>query len=114
MNKARIASQLQLWLATSGPLGALIIHEFGITPDRYDRWATAAIAVIPSLFVAGWNWWSNREAAQIKAASELPGVAKVIIPDTVNGAVGTMARSGDHPNVVTEAQNRLDVMAGRS
>lgn len=112
MNKARIASQLQLWLAAGGPLGALIIHEFGVAPERYDRWATAAIAIVPSLFAAAWNWWQNREAAQIKATAELPGVSKVVVTDTVNGAVGSMARSGDHPSVVTETQNRRDVMAG--
>jgi hypothetical protein len=52
------------------------------------------------------------DGAKVQIAQAVPGVATVVIKDTANGELNTLAMSETHPNIVTEAQNEIDARLG--
>ena len=112
MNQQQIAAWLRVTLAAGGPIAALIIAKTGITQADYVSYLELALALVPGAIAAGWSWYRNRSDVQIKTTNMLPEVAKVVVKDSANGKVGDMAQSEDHPKVVTETQNALDVKGG--
>lgn len=53
------------------------------------------------------------DTAKVLLANAVPGVATVVIKDTANGALGTLAQSVEHRDIVTETQNRSDAFGGQ-
>ena len=52
------------------------------------------------------------KAEVIMAANNMPSVATVVLRDGVNGVIGDLAKSDNHPNIVTETQNEADAKKG--
>lgn len=112
MNKQQVTNWLQTSLAASGPIAALILTKTGISVNDYTLYLEVVLMLVPGLIVAGFGWYRNRTDTQIKITKDLPGVARVVVSDSVNGKLREMAHSDDTPNIVTESQNRVDVKAG--
>lgn len=62
--------------------------------------------------VAGPGSTEETKAQVVKAVERMPDVATVVVKDEANGALGTLAQSGEHPNIVTETQNEADAKLG--
>ena len=45
------------------------------------------------------------KAEVIVAANNMPSVAGVVLKDSVNGVIGALAKSDNHPTIVTETEN---------
>lgn len=73
----------------------------------------AAPALI-ALGVALWEAFEHTDKAKVVAAESVPGVATVVVKDGINGGLGALAASPQHPNVVTESQNAVDKKNGAS
>lgn len=112
LNQQQIAAWLRITFAAGGPIAALIISKTGISTSDYLMYLEVGLAIIPGTIAAALSWYRNREDQQIKVTEGLPSVATIVVKDSANGVVGQLAQSGQHPNIVTETQNELDVLKG--
>lgn len=137
INQQQVAGWIKVGLASGGPVYAVIIKQFGITDADYQMYANLAAYILPPIIVAVWSWYSNRRAAQIakvatftpaqqaealaktpdatkvQIAEAVPGVATVVLENSVTNGLAKLAKSEDHPNIVTAAQNEKDAKAGK-
>ena len=55
--------------------------------------------------INGSNITDETKAEVIVAANNMPSVAGVVLKDSVNGVIGALAKSDNHPTIVTETEN---------
>lgn len=127
-----------IWLglfAVGGPLASWLVKYTGM--DSVTVEAIMSLAQILTPMAAGGIYlYLQRDAAKVKGIESLPtdkkvealksapddvkvkiaeavdGVETVVISNTANGALGALAQSDEHPNIVTAAQNEIDKRGG--
>lgn len=136
LNQQQVAAFIKVALASGGPVYDFALKKMGLTDGDYAIYASLASYFLPPIVVGVWTWYSNRRAAQIaKVASftpvqqaealaktpdeaklliakAVPGVATIVVKNDAGNGVAKLAQSEAQPDIVTEAQNALDVKAG--
>lgn len=105
MNKGGIAVFIRTFFFASSPVALAIIAKTGITPEDYMLYYNAALFLLPTVLVGGYEFyinWRNRPDVIVKKAEELSAVSKVVIVDGTNGKIGGMVANDDHPKIVDE------------
>ncbi len=108
MNKEQVLS------LTRNALSIAVGYYVGkgvLTAEQAATIVNDAMIAGPALIGLGtliWGLISHTRASQIKAVAAMPEVAKVVIPDKVNGPIGAMAQTETLPKVVTVSQNTTD------
>jgi hypothetical protein len=98
-------------LTISGPAFSLLSRKLHLTPEDAKDYLDI-LQVITPLVGGAWGVAETTNNSLVKAAENVPGVATVVIKDTANGALGDLAQSEAHPNIVTETQNEADAKLG--
>lgn len=134
--RERITDALRLLLAAGGPLSALILKYSGMDSNDFNQLVQVILIVVPPVGAWVWGKYANTidakvqviaeqpPAVQVKALEKVPDVVKVqvaeavpevatvVVKDNANGALGVLAQSEAHPNIVTETQNERDAKMG--
>lgn len=94
----------------SVPLTNILVRHFGegIGPDVKD--VLDILSVLSVIGGGGYTIAQTTPRAQIENVTAVPGVASVVVKDNANGPIGALAADASHPKVLTETDNKLDVL----
>ena len=101
MNRHQVYASLQVALATSGPLGALILKYSGMPQHEFELWVSAALFVVPPLAAGVWGWIERNHRNTIAAASQIEGTKVLVSPTAPPGAQAAL-RDDRLPYVVPD------------